>query len=105
MVKELKITRNRIKNIAIVVFILVTIVVGGCGSETGTKSEPGTPYETELETKEEALYYDEGTQWYQGEVKDGLPHGKGTEYHFDGTIWYQGEVERRRPARAGNLLL
>ncbi len=39
------------------------------------------------------LYYPDGngTILYEGELKDGVPHGQGTEYRRDGTIAYEGE--------------
>ena len=37
------------------------------------------------------LYYPDGTLMYEGQLKDGVMHGKGKLYREDGTLWYNAE--------------
>jgi len=49
------------------------------------------------------LYYENGALAYEGQLKDGVMHGKGKFYRPDGTLWYDAEFVDGAPTGLGSV--
>ena len=45
--------------------------------------------------------YPSGTIGYEGEIKDGKPHGYGKTFYPNGILGYEGEIQRGKPHGKG----
>ena len=44
------------------------------------------------------IYYENGNIWYEGELKGGIPHGKGITYDKIGILIYEGNHMNGKPS-------
>ncbi len=82
-------------------FILFSMLffIAGCSSgDDDYISFRGGTYEGELKDGiphgEGTAYYESGIKAYEGEFEDGLPHGEGKVYYRSGNLGYVGEIKK-----------
>lgn len=71
----------------IYLLLMLTFLLVGCNEQNVTVNR-------ESESEINKLYFEDGkTLYYEGEVRDEKPHGKGIEYNRNGSIKFEGEFQ------------